>query len=81
MIFKKGKQMRKNLKEARRKAGMTQKQVAEYLGISDKAYQQIEYGAILGKIKHWDKLEDLFGINQRVLRYLSLGQNDQQDNQ
>ncbi|MCI9078658.1 MAG: helix-turn-helix transcriptional regulator [Lachnospiraceae bacterium] len=73
--------MRKNLKEARQKAGMTQKQVAEYLGISDKAYQQIEYGIILGKIKHWDKLEDLFGVNQRTLRYLSSGQNVRQDNQ
>ncbi len=73
--------MRKNLKEARHKAGMTQKQVAEYLGISDKAYQQIEYGTIIGKIKHWDKLEDLFGINQRTLRSLSSEQNVQQDNQ
>ena len=28
--------MRKNLKEARQKAGMTQKQVAEYLGKEEK---------------------------------------------
>jgi transcriptional regulator with XRE-family HTH domain len=60
--------MRKNLKEARQKAGMTQKQVAEYLKISLTAYQNIEYGIMLGKIKHWDKLEDLFHINQRILR-------------
>ena len=60
--------MRKNLKEARQRAGMTQKQVAEYLGITLTAYQNIEYGTMLGKIKHWDKLEDLFGINQRKLR-------------
>lgn len=75
------KHMRKNLKEARKKAGMTQKQVAEYLGVSETAYQQIEYGTILGKIKHWDKLEDLFGINQRVLRSLSSEQNVQRDSQ
>ncbi len=81
MIFKKGKQMRKNLKEARQKAGMTQKQVAEYLGISDKAYQKIEYGTLLGKIKHWDRLEDLFGINQRVLRQLHEKQDARQGNQ
>lgn len=60
--------MRKNLKEARQKAGMTQQQVAEYLKISLTAYQNIEYGIMLGKIKHWDKLEGLFHINQRKLR-------------
>lgn len=67
---RKGKNMRKNLKEARQKAGMTQKQVAEYLGITSRAYQHIENGNYLGKIEHWDKLEDLFGIHQRELRKL-----------
>ena len=60
--------MRRNLKEARQRAGMTQKEVAEYLEISLTAYQNIEYGTMLGKIKHWDKLEDLLHINQRTLR-------------
>lgn len=60
--------MRANLKQARTGKGMTQKQVAEYLGISETAYQKIEYGQMIGKIKHWDKLEDLFGVHQRVLR-------------
>lgn len=60
--------MRANLKKARREAGMTQKQVAEYLKISLRAYQQIERGEYIGKIKHWDKLEDLFSIHQRILR-------------
>ena len=61
---------RNNLKEARQKAGMTQKQVAEYLGITTRAYQHIENGNYLGKIEHWDKLEDLFNIHQRKLREL-----------
>ena len=60
--------MRKNLKEARQKAGMTQKQVAEYLGIGERRYQDIEYGKTLGSIKHWDALEDLFQVPQRQLR-------------
>ncbi len=60
--------MRKNLKEARQKAGMTQKQVAKKLGISERRYQDIEYGKTLGSIKHWDVLEDLFQIPQRQLR-------------
>ena len=60
--------MRKNLKEARQRAGMTQRQVAEYLGISERRYQDIEYGKTLGSINHWDALEDLFQIQQRQLR-------------
>lgn len=60
--------MRENLKKARREAGLTQKQVAEYLDISETAYQNIEYGKSIGKIKHWDKLEDLFKTHQRKLR-------------
>lgn len=63
--------MRKNLKEARQKAGMTQKQVAEHLGISEIGYRQIESGKRIGEIKTWDKLEDLFNVHQRKLRELS----------
>lgn len=63
--------MRKNLKEARQKAGMTQKEVAEYLGMTERAYQRVESGERLGTIETWDLLEDLFGIHQRTLRELS----------
>ncbi len=59
---------RNNLKEARQKAGMTQKQVAEYLGITEVHYQRIEYGTTIGKVAIWDKLEDLFNVHQRKLR-------------
>ncbi|MFG6392876.1 MAG: helix-turn-helix transcriptional regulator [Lachnospiraceae bacterium] len=60
--------MRKNLKEARQKAGMTQKQVAEYLGISERYYKQIEAGQRTGDFTLWDKLEDLLMLHQRKLR-------------
>lgn len=60
--------MRKNLKDARQKAGMTQKQVAEKLKVTIRSYQRIESGEILGGIKNWDMLEDLFNIHQRKLR-------------
>ena len=63
--------MRQNLKEARIKAGMTQQQVAEYLGIIEQSYQKIEYGKRIGKIETWDKLEDLFKVHQRILREVS----------
>lgn len=60
--------MRENLRRARKEKGMTQKQVAEYLGIIEQHYQRIEYGTTVGKVELWDKLEDLFNIHQRVLR-------------
>ena len=63
--------MRDNLKEARKKAGMTQKEVAEYLGITTRSYQRIENGERIGEIKTWDMLEDLFCINQRRLKELT----------
>lgn len=63
--------MRKNLKEARQKAGMTQKEVAEKLEISERYYRFIESGARDGDFGIWDTLEDLFGIHQRFLRELS----------
>ncbi len=63
--------MRENLKNARNKAGMTQKEVAEYLGMTERAYQRIESGERLGTIETWDLLEDLFNIHQRKLRETS----------
>lgn len=60
--------MRENLRHARQEKGMTQKQVAEYLWITEQHYQRIEYGTTIGKVELWDKLEDLFNIHQRVLR-------------
>lgn len=67
-IFKKEGNMRKNLKEARQRAGMTQKQVAEYLGMTERAYQRLESGERLGTIETWDLMEDLFNTHQRKLR-------------
>lgn len=60
--------MRKNLKEARQKAGMTQQQVADYLGVSLVYYQKIEQGSRTGDFEIWDSLEDLFNLHQRELR-------------
>lgn len=60
--------MRKNLKAARKAAGMTQQQVAEYLGISSVAYGRLELGIRTGKVEYWDALEDLFQVHQRILR-------------
>lgn len=60
--------MRKILKEARQKAGMTQQQMADQLNISLVYYQKIEEGTRTGDFSIWDRLEDLTGIHQRKLR-------------
>lgn len=63
--------MRAKLKEARQKAGMTQQQMADSLGISLRYYQQIEAGDRTGDFVIWDTLEDITGIHQRILREIS----------
>lgn len=60
--------MLKNLKDARNKMGLTQKQMAEMLKISYVYYQSIEEGKRIGTVKIWDSIEDLTGENQRFLR-------------
>ena len=60
--------MRENLKAARRAAGLTQQQVAEYLHISIRHYKFMEAGQTVGNVELWDSLEDLFNVHQRVLR-------------
>ena len=60
--------MRKNLKEARQKAGMTQQQMADRLEISLNYYQKIEAGDRTGEFALWDTLEDITGVHQRILR-------------
>ena len=72
--------MRKNLKEARQKAGMTQQQMADKLNISLVYYQKIEAGDRIGDVVIWDTLEDITGIHQRKLREISENHLDQVKN-
>lgn len=65
---KEEKQMRENLKNARKEKGLTQQAVADHLGMSLRQYQRIEDGVANGTFKTWDSLEDLFNIHQRKLR-------------
>ena len=62
---------REILKEARRKAGMTQQQMADRLDISLRYYQNLETGNRTGDFVIWDTLEDITGIHQRKLREIS----------
>ncbi len=70
--------MRENLKRARKEAGMTQQQVAEYLNVSERHYKYMEAGNIVGNVVLWDKLEDLFNVHQRVLREIHPDKADSQ---
>lgn len=65
--------MRENLRNARKAAGMTQRQVAEYLRVSERHYKFMESGHTTGNVELWDKLEDLFNVHQRVLREIHHG--------
>lgn len=60
--------MRKFLKEARQKIGITQQQMADALDIGLRYYQFIEAGDGIGDFTIWDKLEDITGVHQRILR-------------
>lgn len=60
--------MRKNLKEVRAAAGLTQQQMADKLNIGLRHYKKIEGGESEGSIRVWDTLEDITGIHQRKLR-------------
>lgn len=73
--------MRKNLKEARQRAGMTQQQMADKLGLNLRHYQKIEYGEIGGSFEIWDVLEDILGIHQRKLREISDNRHVPKENQ
>lgn len=73
--------MRKNLKEARQKAGLTQEKMAEKLGISLRQYQRIEAGRAYGTFEMWDSLEDMFNVHQRILRENSATHHDQEASQ
>lgn len=60
--------MRQNLKQARQATGMKQREVAQALGITIRYYQKIEAGDHEGRCALWDKLQELFGLDQRELR-------------
>ena len=72
--------MRHNLKKARTEAGWTQEQIAEKLGISIRQYQRMEAGTAHGTYPHWDALEDLLGVHQRILREIADNHPGQEEN-
>ena len=60
--------MRQNLKDARKKLGLSQREMAEKLSVCQQYYSFLETGSTKGSIRVWDALEDMTGIHQRTLR-------------
>ena len=54
-------QVRKNLINERKKAQLTQKEIALKLNLSLRQYQSLEAGTSNGSIKTWQHLRRLFG--------------------
>lgn len=73
--------MRANLKKARQELGKTQQAMADELDIGLRYYQMIETGDRTGDFTIWDKLEDITGIHQRVLREIQENHHDLKANQ
>ena len=73
--------MRENLQAARKGKKLTQQAMAELLGIDIRYYKAIEYGERLGGVDLWDKMEDITGTHQRILRETSKNHPAQEDSQ
>lgn len=61
---------RELLNKTRKEMGFSARQMAERLGISKSYYRMIESGLRTGTPSLWDSIEDVLGINQRLLRKL-----------
>lgn len=63
---------KEQLKSARKTANKTQKEVALYLGIAERAYQNYEYGNREPNLETLSKLADFFNVSTDYL----LGRSD-----
>lgn len=60
--------MRKNLIKLRRRSKLTQKELADYLNISERQYSRLESSESDGSIKIWQKLKTI--LNASSIDYL-----------
>ena len=66
--------MRAELQKARKSKKLTQKSVAEHLGIINGAYQKIEYGTRGTSQGNWLKLFELFDKSVPLERLMEIAQ-------
>jgi transcriptional regulator with XRE-family HTH domain len=60
--------VRKNLKDLRKKRGFSQKELAEKLDISERQYQRIEAGTSDGSVALWQNLKTI--LKSKTIDYL-----------
>ena len=63
----------------RTKRGFTQEQIARKLGLSKQGYNNSELGRRGASTEVWDALEDMFGVDQRVLRAVTEEKEEEED--
>jgi len=61
------KEPRKALKKARIFNGYTQRDMSSLIGITERQYQNLEYGDSFGSEATWDKLEGVLGVPWQTL--------------
>ncbi|CAK1224862.1 Transcriptional regulator [Fructobacillus fructosus] len=59
--------MLNRLKELRLEHNLTQKDIADYLGLTKQAVQRYESGLSTPKLATWQKLADFFGVSVLTL--------------
>ena len=62
--------MRKSLKEARLRAGLTQRELADAVGCSRENYSAIETGRLEGSIEIWIQLQKVLSIEPADVLYM-----------
>jgi transcriptional regulator with XRE-family HTH domain len=62
--------LRTALKERRKKLGISQEELARRVGVSGPAIWAIERGVMTGRVRTWDRLEEILGVPQQELRRL-----------
>jgi transcriptional regulator with XRE-family HTH domain len=60
--------MKLNLASIRKKHHMTQEQLGQLVGLRASSISMLESGQNLGKLSTWDKLEEVLGVDQKILR-------------
>ena len=62
--------MRRQLRKRRLELGMTQKQLAALIDVSDSTIGTLETNCNKGSVDVWDNLERVLGVDQKILRQI-----------
>jgi transcriptional regulator with XRE-family HTH domain len=60
--------MKKVLRDTRLNKCLKQTELAALIGLTKQGYWDIEHGRSKGSVNIWDKLEEVLGVDQKILR-------------